>query len=158
MIGWVVRIPEWGNANILEILWTGIGLVTLLIVTWNYSGAKQDLVVPVHLEDVYAREAAATIRRGYIRREAVRFVTALLILATGVTGDVVASARHPTVTTLTGLVTTTAFFLIGLMTTAQSFFDQRDRHDIRDLLLKSRRYKSDTDYAASRAEPELADT
>ncbi len=158
MIGWVVRIPEWGNANILEILWTGIGLVTLLIVTWNYSGAKQDLVVPARLEDEYAREAAEMIRRGYIRREAVRFVTALLILATGVTGDVVASARHPTVTTLTGLVTTTAFFLIGLMTTAQSFFDQRDRHDIRDLLLRSRRYKSDTDYAASRAEPELADT
>lgn len=144
MLALIIQIPEWGNATILEISWTLIGAITLAVVTWNISGAKANLSVPLDLNDEYELAAARLIRRGYIRREIVRFFTAGLILATGVTGDIVASANHPSVTTVTGLVTTGAFFLIGLMTTIQSIFDGHDRGDVRDLLIQSRRYQADT--------------
>jgi len=134
----LIRIPEWGSATILEIIWTLIGATTLAVVTWNFAGAKANLITPVDLEDSYERDAAGVIRRGYLRREAVRFVTALMILSTGITGDVIHSPTSR-FTTITGLWLTAAFFIIGLLNVVQSILDQRDRHEVRALLLRSRR-------------------
>lgn len=146
----LIRIPEIGNATLLEIIWTLIGAATLAIVTWNYSGAKASLVTPIHLTDEHEIRAAEVIRRGYLRREAVRFITAGLILATGVTGCIVSPISRPSVTTVTGLVLTVAFFIIGLLNVAQSFFDQHDRHEVRDLLMRSRRAQAAEEHELTR--------
>lgn len=140
----VIEIPSWGNATILEIAWTCIGAVTMAVVLWNFAGAKANLLTPVDLEDEYEIEAARVIRLGYLRRETVRFVFAALILATGLTGCVVAPVTQPTTTTLTGLVLTGAFFVMGVLNTLQSMLDLRDRHEVRDLLFRSRRVRKES--------------
>lgn len=134
----------------LEIIWSLIGAFTLAFVTWNYSGARASLVTPVDLSDEYEIEAAKVIRGGYLRRETVRWVTAFLILATGLTGASLPPLTTPTVTGLTGLVLTCAFFIIGILNTLQSYLDLKDRHCVRELLFKSRRFQADLDWARQR--------
>ena len=158
MILIIIRIPEWGSATILEIAWTAIGAMTLAIVAWNYAGAKANLRTPIDLNDEYEVEAASVIRRGYIRREAVRFFIAVVILSIGITGDYQPSLRRPSVTNLTGLVLTAGLFAIGLVTSVQSFFDGHDRKEVRDLLSKSRRFRADTDFESTRRDSGFDDT
>lgn len=164
MIAVVFRVPEWGDANLLEILWEVIGLVTFVYVSVNYRGARDHLRQPpqLRLANPHEERAAFRIRHGYLRREIVRVLIALIIIGTGLFGIFTAPLFRPTVVTYTSLAITAAFFGLGILTVVQSFLDHQDRVNVQQDLMESARQQAfvaewesqqrDSDLGISRAD------
>lgn len=128
----LIQIPAWGNANLVELIWLGSGLVTILYTASHLGELARDL------------KAARTSRRvglsqvawGYLRREIIRVVQGVCISVIGV----YAVSQPPAIPKLgdfvtpAGLILTGVLFAQGLLVSGQSFLDWRTRRSIQESL------------------------
>lgn len=133
----VIRIPEWGNATLIEGVWTSIGVVGLVATILGVRRVKNDQLafqLPRRHEELKYRKAARLVWRSHLRREALRFVQMGFITAIGVWGMTQPSLVHPAVITVTGLLITGFLVVVVAINVVQSVLDGRVRSELTDLL------------------------
>lgn len=131
-------VPAWGDASLIELLWTATGLLTILVTGWALVQVLRAFAAVVRLSS--EAEPAVEVRVlvllawGYVRRELLRVTTGLLILGVGVLASLTPSPGGRNFVTPTGLVLTAALFLIAFLTSAQSVLDAKQRRQAEKLL------------------------
>jgi SNF family Na+-dependent transporter len=121
----IIEIPQWGHITLIEILWTTIGLFTVIfvlamlrIVTLGMLGTPKGTI---------ERDASVA----YVRREIVRLLQGLCIFGVGVyVTFFAASPPGPAFITIPGLAITIALFGIAGSVVLQSILDWRARRKI----------------------------
>lgn len=135
MLSIVFHVPQWGNATLLEILWTLIGLGILAVTVPNYFSIRKDLRVPAALSEKREQLAAKVIVEGHIRREMLRILKGMTIVTIGLISMWVPNEPHHA-TTIGGVdvITTVGFFTIGILIAVQSYLDKVGRNVVHELL------------------------
>lgn len=120
----LIEVPEWGTANLIEILWLFSGLMAL-----SFAGLRiRPLWIDYQLSKRLGYDDLRIIARGYLRREALRVVTAASIIFIGSYTCLVDSVvAGPARVTVGVLIITAALFVISLIVSVNSILDWRDR-------------------------------
>lgn len=124
-----VHIPQWGSASALEIAWTAAGGVVLVVVVPNYIQVRTTLAARVERLPAQDRDIARVIVHGYVRRELLRGLKGVVMVAIGVVGMWQPNPT-PALASYTGLVLTGGLFVLGLTVALQSMLDRSDRERI----------------------------
>lgn len=134
----VYRVPEWGNATLVEISWTllgFVGLVATLIAMMRILQDRQAFYAEVErMWNPSKRRAARLLWRAHIRREAFRAFQMAIMLGIGLYAIDQPPLTRPTATTLTGMLITFAFFVWAAGTVFQSIADTHVRHELTEIL------------------------
>lgn len=134
----VYRVPEWGNATLIELLWLAMGLAGIAITLPNFirlTSVKTMLEV-VSLLDERRKEAAILIFHAHIRRELLRLVQMAAVVGLGIWAVTQASVTTPTYITWTNIIVTTIFFLVIGINVFQSFQDALIRREVTAILYR----------------------
>jgi hypothetical protein len=121
----LIEIPSWGSASLIEIVWTligvgviGVSLYALPRVVADWKLAKRGQRGP----------AMTLLARGHIEREFLRLAQGFIILAVGIYAAITPSiVPGPVVISLTGLVITAGLLLLGVLVAVQSIRDRQRR-------------------------------
>jgi hypothetical protein len=134
-------VPSWGNATLIELLWTTAGLlVTAITLTYliqvlrAFNGV---ITIAVHEKPSVAVEVLVLLAWGYVRREALRLATGLLILSVGILASLTPTPGGRALVSVTGLVLTAALFGIACSVALQSVLDGRQRRRAEEILRRS---------------------
>lgn len=129
----LIEIPQWETINLIEAIWLGSGLLAL-----SFAALRTPALLRDYRDALIANEPdICIIARGYLRREIIRIAQAICVVGIGTY-----AAQEPPLTpgpaqiSVTGLVLTAVLILISLLVALQSFFDWRDRGDIRRIVGK----------------------
>jgi hypothetical protein len=124
-------VPSWGNATLIELLWATAGLLVssitfayLIQVLRAFSGV---ITLAVREEPSVQIEVLVLLAWGYVRREALRLATGLLILSVGILASLTPTPGGIALVSVTGLVLTSALFGIAFSVALQSVLDGRQR-------------------------------
>lgn len=121
------EIPSWYNANLLEIIWTLIGVLMITVSTAVLPRLVTDYQL-ISLMSEEVRDAAHVLAHSHIRREVVRLVQGVIMTIIGVYG---CATPHPVpgpvIVTTASLVLTAGLFSLGVLTIVQSVLDWRQR-------------------------------
>lgn len=135
------HVPHWGNATLIELLWTTAGLlvtaITLAYLVQVLRAFNGVITIAVQEKPSVAVEVLVLLAWGYVRREALRFSTGLLILGVGVLASLSPTPGGVTLVSVTGLVLTAALFGIALLVALQSVLDGRQRRRAEEILRRS---------------------
>lgn len=137
--GQLIAIPTWGSINLLQIIWTAIGVVGLVSVIPGFRDILKNMDAIFVENSQYfktpaERQAALIITKNYIRHELLRGFEMLLIILVGVVAMTTTPAPRSVYVTLTGLFITIAFFGIACSAAAHSMLDYRQRRHVRAVL------------------------
>lgn len=134
----VWTVPAWGDASLIELLWTATGLLTILVTGFYLAQVLRSFAGVVQLaaetQPAVGVQVLVVLAWGYVRRELLRFTTGSLIFGVGVLAIATPSPTGRSFVTPTGLVLTAALFLIALLTSAQSVLDGKQRRQAEKLL------------------------
>lgn len=120
----LIEIPEWGSISLIEILWLASGMFALGVSSMRIMPLWSDYQLTKQLD----HKDLCIIARGYLRREILRIVTALIITFIGVYTVVTYPAMPgPARVSVAGILITAGLFLISLIVSIQSILDWRDR-------------------------------
>jgi len=121
----LIEIPQWGRVTLVEVLWLASGLMALTFALLRLKPLWIDYQITKRLDQA----DLCVISFGYLRREALRIVTALSIVFIGVyTCATTSVIPGPAKVSLTGLIITSSLFIVSLSVSAQSILDWRDRN------------------------------
>jgi heme O synthase-like polyprenyltransferase len=127
----LVEVPSWGNASLIEIIWTVIGLGAVAVA----AHALPRVVGDWHIARDSNRFALRLIARGHVRREVIRLGQGAILLAIGLYACVTPSpAPGPVVVSLTGIILTAGLLAIGALVALESILDRRQRREAENLL------------------------
>lgn len=129
----LITVPAVGSANLIEILWTLIGLAGLGVVLPNLWAAINGMDV-LGRTPADERAAAAVLIKGNIRRELLRVLKLLLIVLIGIVAMAQTQPPGTNKTTITGLILTGVLFSVGVIISLQSILDKRDSRKARAIL------------------------
>jgi hypothetical protein len=127
----IVEIPQWGNVTLIEAIWLLAG-----VVAFAFAALRMRPLLKDYQRAGEAGEAdICIIAKGYLRRELIRMAQSLCVISVGL----YAAAEAPAVPgsariSIVGLVVTGVLIAISALVAFQSFFDWRDRNEIRRIL------------------------
>ena len=137
--GQLIAIPTWGSINLLQIIWTAIGVVGFVSVIPGFRDILKNMDA-IFVENTQyfktpaERQAALIITKNYIRHELLRAFEMLLIILVGIIAMTTTPAPRAVYVTLTGLFITIAFFGIAGSAATHSMLDYRQRRQARAVL------------------------
>lgn len=128
----LIRIPAWGTANIVELIWLLGGITTVIYTCSHLPELARDLAAAAGS----SRRALREVAWGYLRREVIRILQGVCISVIGIYASVTPPAIPSAgdFVTPTGIILTCVLFLQGLLVVGQSFWDWRTRRNLRHLL------------------------
>lgn len=131
LFDYLITVPSWRNATILEAVWLLSGLVSLVVSLWNVRDAYRDMVALAEwARDKRMHELHFNMLRlvagANVRDETFRIAVSMLIVAVGFVGVFTPNPLNGT-TTLTGLFVTVALVGIAVMTVVRGVLDVRLR-------------------------------
>lgn len=120
----LIEIPEWGTITLIEVLWLASGLMALAFASLRIRPLWIDYELTKRLGDA----DLYIIARGYLRREALRIVTALAITFIGAYSVLTNPAfSGPARVSVGGLLVTASLFVVSLIVSMNSILDWHDR-------------------------------
>lgn len=125
------RIPEWGDATIIEAIWLLSGVLATMFALKHIRPLYHDLRVA----RLSKRPVLTAVAAGYFRREVIRLMQGLCLVSVGVYAVFIPNPipGHAVVTP-TGLVLTAALFSVSILISVQSIWDWRTRHIVQKLV------------------------
>lgn len=124
-----VNQVAWGNASLIEIIWTVVGVIGLIVTGFTLREGLKDLKVVNRIErrNIYKTQAIFNLWQ-----EEIRMIKMLIVAATGAFAMTQPPAHStPTKIALSTLLTVIGLILIVVLTVIQSLLDLRIRNLVR---------------------------
>lgn len=124
-----VNQVAWGNASLIEIIWTVVGVIGLIVTGFTLREGLKDLKVVNRIErrNIYKTQAIFNLWQ-----EEIRMIKMLIVAATGAFAMTQPPAHStPTKIALSTLLTVIGLILIVILTVIQSLLDLRIRNLVR---------------------------
>lgn len=122
-------VTHWGNASIIEMIWTAIGVVGVWYAQHNIRDARKYIVALEKLngDKLPEHEQLSIIAFGHFRNEILRMAVFAVICMVGVLAMITPSASGSMHVSTTGLIVTFGLFTIGVLEIIKSALDKRQR-------------------------------
>lgn len=115
------------TANPVEICWTAVALVGLIITAWALVDAVADLH---YLQALGLNGAREIVARGSARNETFRVVIHALLFLIGIVSMLTGPANPDRPVTPPGIVVGAGFCAVVVLLVVKSGMDRRDRHRV----------------------------
>ncbi len=113
------EIPAWGSVNLIDAIWTAIGILSMVNILWSIS--------PVYQDWKNSTGILNHIAFGYFRREIIRLGQGIAVLSIGVYACIQTPIHNFNIITPAGIALTAGLVVIGVGIGLQSFLDKRLR-------------------------------
>ena len=127
-----ITVPTYANASMLEIIWTIIGVLAIIVVSYNILDVYKDVKIVNFYKLETHQKAARILVLSYFRREIIRLGEGIIVTVIGILA--VITPNVTTKITTSGLVLTSGIFIIGFSIGLQSYLDRLSRNLVKNLL------------------------
>lgn len=132
----LIEIPQWGDANLIEVVWLITGILMILVSLWALPKVIGDYFITQRIPGHYT-VARTLLARGHVRREVIRFAQGGIVTFIGVYAVLQPPpVPGPALVSPFALVLTAGLILLGALTAVQSVLDSRQRAIAEQILVR----------------------